>query len=661
MQNLKVTYPFVFIGHGELSPDQIDKCEECYIWFKKPVKPEVRKLIMKTCPPPLAGFFHWADEFVHFGSADDIYDGNIMLAYCEEKYKGILEGTTDADPGFWGSKLNDDIFLNSLKAYAADLERWINEVNGIEPVAFFLGPNAASPVDEWNYWSKNSAAKLALPYISEYTIKHKELFETDHGEEETEIRTIKIKGINSWVAEMFPGHMKHIYGYVARQLLHYALRTERNIIFDADERAGLRAVINSIYRADGIYDGVETLTVSDSTIKHNASLIESLVNGLHPAEKYEEINKFDAYTQLAFYASNNRTAVMFANLPNAPDKLKSLLADLPEVRKPVAASLLVFLANNLVKIGPAYEKKYDFKETPLAAEIMELSFDYPEVTAEAFINAAAFCDHLKNYEKMLEVSLKGYEKFPENTSINANVLYSAQKLGRNDITQKYSKLSEELSFSDPMLLLNHIYELVTKGNIGKAREMVLGFMNKGGKLSPELLANMIYTYTLESEDNSDKEIYLEVLLNFVKGNGKNNIRFKTNPDLICNGTIVFNNLKRYEDSEILLKAFKDNDGKMTAGLYNQAMFSPVALKDMKKIEETLTDFLETYGKTPNIFKEHSYIFATVSNCYALKGDANKTIEFLKLAKKNRFDIDYIKDEADYDFLKGNTEFTNLFK
>ncbi len=331
----------------------------------------------------------------------------------------------------------------------------------------------------------------------------------------------------------------------------------------------------------------------------------------------------------------------------------------PPARKPVAASLLTFLANNLIKFGPAYGKKCDFIHASIAAEIFELGFDYPEVKEETFINAAACYDNLKEFDKLLEVSLKGYEKFPENTTIHVNILYSAQKLGKTDIAKQYAKKSEELSYQDPLLFLNHTYNLLTNGEFDKAKKMINSYVGKGGKLTPQIMGNIMYCYTVSGEDDGKRDTFLEALLNFIKGKG--NLDFKTNPELICNATIVLNNLKRFTDSEILLEAFKNNKGKMTAGMYNQSMYSPVMLKDKVKIESTLNDFLKSYAKSPEIFNDHAYAFATASNCYALLSEADKTIEMLNLAKKYGWEIDYVKEEPDFKFLENNKKFIKLFK
>jgi hypothetical protein len=67
-------YPFIFLGHGELFPEAIDKNEEIFIWFKREVKKDEQKKIMKDCPPPVDFVYFWGKEFVYYGSGGDTYD-----------------------------------------------------------------------------------------------------------------------------------------------------------------------------------------------------------------------------------------------------------------------------------------------------------------------------------------------------------------------------------------------------------------------------------------------------------------------------------------------------------------------------------------------------------------------------------------------------------
>lgn len=656
MNKISNEFPFIYLGHGELDSFQLDKREECFLWLKEPVKPELRKDIMRSCPYPLAGFFYWSDFFLQFGSGGDTYDVDIMSKYASDELNKIMDGVTETEPEFWESDKFRAMYQQAANLFSADLDRWVTEVNKIVPLAFFIGPNRAKKNDPWNKWSHEHLPDMALNHILEFSENQYDLLNKNYPETNNDADIIEIKGIDAMVGIMHSVKIKHIFGYIVKTLLkEYLYETGEKSYKNINDLADL---VNIIYKADEIYEPFSTLSYSDSDIKHHASLIEYAVKNLDKPAGVSFISKLKPYTQLAFYAAYNRTVLLILDKADPITFLKELLKAQPESRKNVLASMLIFMANNIVKVGPAYGNKYDLTYAAIAGQIMELCFAYPNVTEEAYINSAFFYDKLKDFEKMLDLSIKGAEKFPDSTTINANILYAAQKLGRMDIANEYAGKTEDLSMKDPALLLNQVYNLVQNGENEKAKNMVHTYISKGGKLTPELLGNMMYLYIVNSDDDCKRDTYLAALLNFVSVTG--NKKFKTNPDLICNGTIVFNNLKRYEDSETLLSAFKENGGVMTAGLYNQAMFSSIAMKNKKKIESSLNDFLKVYEKHKNFFDNHAYNFATVSNCYALELNEKKTLEYLKLAKDKGFDISYVKEEKDYEFLAKNKKFQKLF-
>ena len=660
MNNQSNEFPFIFLGHGKLDAFQLDKNEECFLWFKKAVKPGERKDIMRSCPYPLAGQFCWSDYFLQFGSGGDTYDIDIMSEYGSKEFTDILDGIIVKEPEYWESNEFRNTYQQAANLFSAELERWVMEVNNIVPVAFFMGPNRAKKSDEWNKWSHEHLAD-AFSYINEFSRVNDEQLKKDYPENENDTDMIEVKDIDAAVGVMHPVKIKHIFGFIVKSLL-------KGYLYESDSKSevnvkdgNLAGMINIVYSSDGIHEPFSTLSYSDSYLKNNTSLIENITKRLDKNSANLFFSKLEPYTQFAFYSASNSTALKILDKPSPVEFLKELLAAQPEIRKPALVSLLIFMANNIVKVGPAYGKKNDFTHADTAGEIMQLSFTYPNVTEEVFINSAFFYDKLKDYDKMLDVSIKGAGKFPESTTINTNILYSAQKSGRTEIANEYAAKTEDLSIQakDPALLLNQVYNLVQNGENDKAKQMVHNYIGKGGKLTPELLGNMMYLYTADGADDGKRDTYLAALLNFVSMKG--NEKFKTNPDLICNGTIVLNNLVRFNDSEILLAAFKEAGGVMTAGLYNQAIFSAVALKDKKKIENSLNDFLRVYDKHKKFFDNDAYTFASASNCYAVEKDEKKTMEYLKLAKDKGFDISYVKNEKDYEFLKDNKKFQKLFK
>src|SRR5258706_7303312 len=185
MNNKSNEFPFIFIGHGELDSNQLDKNEECYLWFKQAVMPQERKDIMKSCPYPLAGFFQWSDYFLQFGSGGDTYDIDIMSKYASKELNDALEGAVKKKPEFWESKEFRKMYQQAADLFSADLERWIMETDKIAPVAFFIGPNRANQNDPWNKWSHEHLAD-AFSYINEFSRVNDEILTIEYPPTEDE-------------------------------------------------------------------------------------------------------------------------------------------------------------------------------------------------------------------------------------------------------------------------------------------------------------------------------------------------------------------------------------------------------------------------------------------------------------------------------------------
>ena len=111
-------FAFPWLRHGPFEPDYLDKCEEIFLWFERPVSHAERERIEADCPAPLADFYAWGDTWTYFGSPGDAYDSLIRLGFS-----GLAE---DAGVDEIRALYEDDEALSrALEAFATALEAWV--------------------------------------------------------------------------------------------------------------------------------------------------------------------------------------------------------------------------------------------------------------------------------------------------------------------------------------------------------------------------------------------------------------------------------------------------------------------------------------------------------------------------------------------------------
>lgn len=154
-------HPFLFINHGSLDPDCIDKCEEIFAWFARDVTKAERERIEAGAPSPLRCFWHWDRQFCYFGSEGDTYDSMVMADYAPAQAReAMAKAERSGDPMAWRKafQLLQKHHGEAVEAFSRDVERWAREVHAIVPLVVFWGPNGG---DEEDPWSRDSAARFA--------------------------------------------------------------------------------------------------------------------------------------------------------------------------------------------------------------------------------------------------------------------------------------------------------------------------------------------------------------------------------------------------------------------------------------------------------------------------------------------------------------------
>ncbi|MEM9981477.1 MAG: hypothetical protein AAF734_03205, partial [Bacteroidota bacterium] len=660
-------YPFLFLNHGTIQEiDQLETAEEMYIWFQRPVNPEQRQDIEEGCPAPVAGFFRWAEEFIHFGSVDDSYDWGIYYEYTSPEEVSILE-----DFEYVGNEKQRAIQLKALLLFSEHLTRWIKAVHQIVPVAFFIGPGQVTP-SKWNDWSYEQVATQALPVVERYLKKHPEFATIIHEEvtlgngEETEIIIVDVEreednadedqedferyfdyleeegygylGGHTGSKEMRNKEIATILPFILSELLEACIYTYRPK--NDRERARILAFIEVLFDLDNIHEAVHSLSYERTLIDVNAQYIKTLLSGLRAHKKKQWLAQLKPYTQLAYYAS------YAANKGTPPDlfhhsrplaKLQECLERIPRNRNGAIPSLLTNLAYHLVKVAPIYEEK---EKTPrhalLAGQVMSLAFAASKeggtsLAEEDYTQAASFYEMASDYGSMLEVSLSGYQIHSYSPAIVANIIYAAYQVGDEALAQTYSQRSEELSVQDERLLLNQTFILITNAQYAKAIRLIEAYEKEDHLLSPALYIHLLQALVFE-RPNAKQHIEKLLVLYRQPTAGKT---YTTNAALTNKFVYLLNEEKCHSTAWEILEIFRNAQGYMEASLYCAALYTSLCLQNISLLSLLLKEVVGIFEKSAQFFDTELATYHNIAAAYAFLGDKRK-ISFL-LGKPYKLD------------------------
>lgn len=377
-------FPFPWLHHGPFETESLDKCEEVFLWFERPVTVDERARIEAGCPAPLADVYAWGDTWVYFGSPGDSYDSLIRFGYA-----GLAE---DASVEELQALYEDDDALNrAVDAFAEALEAWVRKAHTIVPIAFFFGPSATDP-DAWGRWSEAKVRELWTRVSAV----------APAAEEEDDAHPARYLG--------------YIRGIVARLVAEHGDPAE---------------VAAELYALDGIRGPVHRLSYEESRLHTNGSLLSrALGKGKGRAKK---LATWPPYIQLAYLASY--TALDEEDLTTFEDPvatLRTLVDALPPERQPAGAHLLAFIADAWVHNTPAFNKPRK-KYAKLATAILELACSRPEATAEMFVNATGYADLAHEPAWMLALGQAGLARFPSEPLLWSNTITAARLVGDEEL------------------------------------------------------------------------------------------------------------------------------------------------------------------------------------------------------------------------------------
>jgi len=147
-------HPFVYLNHGPLDPDYLDKVDAAWIAFREPVSPADMAYVARTCPEPIHGFFNADEALFYCESPGDVFDATIAIVWGN--------GDFPADEA-------------AAAAFSSDVERWIRDVHSRNPVAFFIGPGTSLGDDPWDRWSRQQLDTVVYPWLERYLDTHPDL------------------------------------------------------------------------------------------------------------------------------------------------------------------------------------------------------------------------------------------------------------------------------------------------------------------------------------------------------------------------------------------------------------------------------------------------------------------------------------------------------
>jgi hypothetical protein len=156
------SFPFLFKNHGTLLIESFTKGASAYIGFvKAPTRAQVEK-IARGAPRPIRGMLGWTDTLLACSSWGDTFDWEMLEHYG-----------TDADKKASMQSDRATFEQPSADRFAADVERWVKSAHAIAPVAWCVGPCAASGGDAWDEWTCANMAAPLVDFLEAYVKRNK--------------------------------------------------------------------------------------------------------------------------------------------------------------------------------------------------------------------------------------------------------------------------------------------------------------------------------------------------------------------------------------------------------------------------------------------------------------------------------------------------------
>ncbi len=674
-------FPFIFLNHGEINLEYVNKNTECYIWFGREVTAVERKLIVETCPPPLSGLFVWGECFAYFGSGGDTYDFDIVETYAGKKiceklnkimmaeefdedeendYEPYMEDRSGSFPEIKMKSIDfsdfDNAFSDLLSVcvprMSSDMDNWAKQINQVIPVEFIKGPHGVEDEDDWNTWSFQQL-DMALNTIIGYIEKRKNDFSNV---QQKNIPSESNEPSNSYKLELLPYSERiRYFGYIFNDIISkYSSQTEDKKI-SAEEREKRLKLADLIYNLDEITDSFDRLSIEEHNIQHNSHIIVSALHGLSPQERISEIEKLHSYTQLAYYASYDALKANDLLTYSNPKKiLENLIEKIPVHRQKSVTSILSMIAHNLIHVTPAY-KIPDKKYSKEASEIFTLICNRKDATEKDFITGTVCCEWANNPNQgtiIAEIGLRIYTKSKQliHNSISVYNLCNNHKRA-NELLAIYESILDK---PDENFILNKSFNLIKTNEHKEAKEILEKYLEQGGEKTPNILVNLIYVWRNQIPDKSVLDKYLVEITELIKGNSS------YQADNLLENFLGLTSSQGYNKETIELGDYLfEKNGNIPPNCWVNYTYAAFFMEEyhqkvVTKMDSLLPELENHLGKNPMSFANLACIYVKLKN-------KDRAINYLKLCKKHKHPAfsTFITDE-DFKPLWKDAEFLKLF-
>lgn len=395
-----MTFPFLYIEHGAISPECVDKCEEVFFWFSRPITQQERDKIMKDCPPPLSHVWHWDSEFVYFGSAGDTYEFEVIEGYIPKALKPKLDQLRKPEQYMEYYKLTQQYKDEAIEAFTEHLERWVEQVHKIAPLLLFWGPRSDDESDEWNQWSEANFSEIMADRLKNYKVQ-------EDGEE-----------YFGWIKDR------------CRALIVASSKSKKSAKpqekSPAPKGAKSSKTDNKKSGTDkakeSIEDGcrahrptrlIERLTSDEGHLLELAQSISVYIG--KTKTRWATLETFSPLAQLIYLASYQcEDEGAFHHYSPISKRIKALIGKVRADEKASVLHLVRMTAQTITHDSPAFDG-YEKKHAAIAAELMQMAMPFGKPTPGTYARTARYlrwAGDLKGAQQMITQAEKKYGARP---------------------------------------------------------------------------------------------------------------------------------------------------------------------------------------------------------------------------------------------------------
>lgn len=352
-------YPFLFVNHGVPDVDCVDKCEEVFLWFARPVAPSEREAVMRGCPAPIAYVWHWDESFCYFGSDGDTYEATLLFGYAPPALRAEAERPPKkGDAKGWRRSFErlSATLPASLTRFAGEVERWVRGVHEVVPVVLFWGPSGAPDDDPWHV---DSLARFS------------------------EVMYARLDACRP-STRAGKGYLAFIRERCDDLLIAPAAPSARDRAADARAVATLDAraarALPRRYVSRLSYDEEAVHAVGELVARHlgDGPDADARLAALAPATRL---------VYLASYAAESGRAL--DRLADPAETVRALVATLPPEAERAVVPLVVMMASNMVHDTPGFDRARR-GQSRRAAALLATVLDHPRCTAGTWARASRY-------------------------------------------------------------------------------------------------------------------------------------------------------------------------------------------------------------------------------------------------------------------------------